>query len=187
MGRCRAQFRLGDPGEAIDARMNKEAFESRHAGRSQISDVLLVVANDAAPRHPIHVALAFCRFALGLERRNRGGRWQTIEWHVHQQREASGRGRARRRLKTFPFRSPGLIDVDVRVHKSRKHCCIAKILHGDLRGDLVWRNDIKDPSILHEHARRMDSSRGDYPSRKKGLEIHRRNLDVILEWDCTQE
>ena len=77
--------------------------------------------------------------------------------------------------------------MDVRVHKSRKHCCIAKILHGDSRGDLVWRNNIKDPSILHEHTRRMDSSRGDYPSRKKGLEIHRRNLDVILESDCTQE
>jgi len=59
---------------------------------------------------------------------------------------------------------PGFIDVDVRVHQPRQNGSLAKVLHGNLRGKLMWWNDIKDSSIFDEHRRRFDSVRRHYPS-----------------------
>src|SRR6266851_1343182 len=108
-----AELLLGDHSEAVNAGMNEEALESRHARGCQTFDVLLVVAHNSAPRHPVYLALAACglafRFECGHSRRRR----QTIERHVYKQREATSRSGACRRPESFPFRPPGFVDVDV--------------------------------------------------------------------------
>jgi hypothetical protein len=142
--------------------VDEEAFESWHACSGQTLYVLLVVAYDSAPRHPIHVALAVRGLAFRFERSHGCRRGQTIERHVHKQRAAAGRGGTRRRLEPFPFRASGFVDVYVRVDQPRQNGSLAKIPHGNLRGQLTWRNNVKDSPVFDENGRGFDSARRHY-------------------------
>src|SRR6266404_2058534 len=180
MRQGRAELPLGDHREAVNARMNEEAFESRHTRGRQTLDMLLVVAHNSAPRHPVHTALAARGFAFCFECGNGCRRWQTVKWHVHKQRVTTGCSGACRCSESFPFRPPGFIDVDVRVHQPRQNGPSTKICYGSLRRQLILRNNIKDSPVLDEHSRRLNSVRRHHASREKCLEAQGRSLDQFL-------
>src|SRR6267143_4255592 len=155
MRQGRVELPLVDHGEPVDAWMNEEALESRHARGCQTFNVLLVVAHYSAPRHPVHMALTLRGPAFRFERGHGRRRRQTIERHVHKQRVTTGRSCAGRRAESFPFGSPGFADVDVRIHQPWQNGSLAKVRYGNMRGQLMWWNDIKDSSIFDEHRRRF--------------------------------
>ena len=167
-----AQLRLVDHGESIDAGVNEKAFESRNARGRQTFDVLLVIAHDSGPRHPVHVALAVCSLAFRFERSYGCRRRQAIEGHVHEQGVAASGCGARSGKESFPFRAPGFVDVDVRVDQPRQNGSLAKILHGNMRGKLMWRDNVKDSPVFDEHGRGFDSAGRHYFLREKSLETH---------------
>src|SRR6267154_1643040 len=172
MRQGRAELPLVDHCESIYAGMNEEAFESRYARGRQTFDVLLVVADHSAPRHPVRVALAAGGIAFCFERGHGRRRRQTVEWHVHQQRVTTSRGGACRRPESFPLRPPGFVDVDVRINEPRQNRSLTKVPHGNLLRQLIRCNNIEDSSVLDEHRRRFDSVRRHYPSREKSFETH---------------
>src|SRR5260370_137921 len=67
----RALLHLSAHRKAVNAGITEEALESRHARRSQPSNLLLVVAYRAAPRHPVHVAPSARGFAFRIKRSHR--------------------------------------------------------------------------------------------------------------------
>src|SRR6266478_2694625 len=65
-------------------------------------------------------------------------------------------------------------------HWPRQNGGVAKISHGSLRWQLIQRNNIKDPPILEEHSRRLNSVRRHDASRKECFEAQVRSLDNFL-------
>ena len=137
MRQGRAELLLADHGEAIDARVNEKTLETRDAGGCQVFDVLLVVAYNSAPRHPVHLALIVRGLAFCFECSDRRRCRQTVEWHVHEQRAAAGCGGPGGRPESLPFRAPGFVDVDVRVHQPRQNGGLAKVRRANLRGQFM--------------------------------------------------
>ena len=125
---CGAQFGFIDPGKSIDAGVNQEAFESRHAGGRQRLHAIGVPAHHTAPRGPIHPRLAARRSTLSFERGHINGLRHAIQGHVDQRGHAACRRRARGGFKAFPLGAAGLIDVHMRVDESRQQDGIAKIV-----------------------------------------------------------
>src|SRR6267378_2012971 len=172
MRQGRAELPLIDHSEAINARVNEEAFESRNARGRQTFNVLLVVAHNSAPGRPVHMAQAARGFALRFECGYRRRRWQAIERHVHKQRAATSRGGPSRRPESFPFRPTGFVDVDMRIHQPRQNGSLAKVRYGNMRGQLIRCKNIEDSSVFDEHSRRFDSVWRHYPSREKSSDTH---------------
>src|SRR5437016_14282603 len=79
MRQGRAELLLADHGEAIDARVNEKTLETREAGGCQVFDVLLVVAYNSAPRHPVNLALFVRGLALRCERSDRRRCGRTVD------------------------------------------------------------------------------------------------------------
>src|SRR5258708_26470594 len=84
----RTELPLRNHGEAIDTGIDEEALESGHARGRQGFDVLLIIADDAAPGRPVYPASAASGFSLRFERGNRGRGRQTIQSHVRYARVA---------------------------------------------------------------------------------------------------
>ncbi len=126
--------------------------------------MVLVVADNAAPRHPVHVTLAARRFAFRFQRANGRRCRQTIQWHVHERGASTGRSGARRRPEPFPFRSSGFVDVNVGIHQPRQNGGLAKIRNGDLRRQLVRSDNIDNSFVLDEHSHGSDAKRRHHPS-----------------------
>src|ERR1700681_4990686 len=60
-----AKLRLGDHGEPIDSGMDQKALEPGHARGPERFNLLLIVADHAAPSQPIHPASARGGLELG--------------------------------------------------------------------------------------------------------------------------
>ena len=155
-----AELWFRDHSEAVDARMNEEALESRHVCGCQFFNMLLVVAHHAAPGHPIHVALVFRCVSFCFECSDSSRGRQAIQRHVYKQRIAASRGGAGRRTESFPLRATRLVDVNMRVHQARQNGGVTKVLNGNLRGQLIRQNNIEDSAVFDEHSCRFDSLRG---------------------------
>ena len=155
-----AELWFRDHGEAVDARMNEEAFESRHACGCQILNVYLVVTHHTAPGHPIYVALAFRCVSFCFEGSDSGRGRQAIQRHVHKQRIAACGSGAGRRTESLPLRATRLVDVNMGVHQARQNGGVTKVLNGNLRGQLIRQNNIEDSAVFDEHSCRFDSLRG---------------------------
>ena len=140
----RSQIILVDHGEAIDPGMNQKALEPQHSRGGERFDVRLIVFDHAAPRRPIHPALALRRCTLRLERSDRGRRRQAVQGHVHQQRVAAGRSGARRGVEAFPLGPSGIVDVYVRIDQPGKNRGIAEIVDFRAGRNLRGRNNRLD-------------------------------------------
>jgi hypothetical protein len=146
----RTELPLGNHSEAIDAGIDEEALESGHARGRQCFDVFLIIADDAAPGSPVYPALAASGFSLRFERGNRGRGRQTIQRHIREQRVASGGSSASRVCESFPVRTSGLVNVNMRIDQPWKDYRLPKIMDLGMRGQLIRGRYGLDSSLLHK-------------------------------------
>src|SRR5260370_2544893 len=146
----RTELPLGNHAEAVDAGIDEEALESGHTRGGQCFDVFLIIAVDAGAGRPVYPALAASGFSLRFERGNRGRGRQTIQRHIREQRVASGGSSASRVCESFPVRTSGLVNVNMRIDQPWKNYPLPKILHLAMSGHLIRGTYGLDPSLVHK-------------------------------------
>ena len=109
---------------------HEKALEAEHAGSRERLELAGVARHDAAPEPDVDLTAPAPRRALRVERRDRRRGRDAVERHVDERRDAAGRGRARRRVESFPFGPARLVDVHVRVDEAGHHDGISCIDHG---------------------------------------------------------
>jgi hypothetical protein len=94
--------------------------------------------------------LAASGFSLRFERGNRGRGRQTIQRHVREQRVASGGSSASRVCESFPVRTSGLVNVNMRIDQPWKDYRLPKIMDLGMSGHLIRGSYGLDPSLVHK-------------------------------------
>ncbi len=151
MRQSRSQLLLRHHGETVDTRMDQEALEPRHSGGGESFDVALIIVDNSAPRRPIHAASAARRRTFRFKRRNCRRRRKAVPWHIDQERvsacpRGSGRG-----LESLPLRAARIVDVHVRIDKSRKNRRVAEIMDSvTFSRHSFRRNDSADPLSFYK-------------------------------------
>src|ERR1700687_473868 len=91
-----AQLLLGDPREVIDTGVNEEGLDTCHSCFQQRLERLGVAGNEPSPETTVDPDSTRGRAHLYLQRLDRGGDRNAVEWHVDQRGDAACRRRARR-------------------------------------------------------------------------------------------
>ena len=113
----------------VDSGWNQKTFESEHAPRDERLDLVCVSRYDATPNAHIHPALILSRFQFRVQAPRCGCRRNAVQRHIDQRSDTAGGGRSRAKSEAFPVRAPGIIEMDVRIDKTRKHDAITRINH----------------------------------------------------------
>src|SRR5260370_24661905 len=146
----RTELPLGNHAEAVDAGIDEEALESGHTRGRQRFDVFLIIADDATPGRPVYPAFAASGFSLLVQPGNRGRRRQTIQRHIREQRVASGGSSASRVCESFPVRTSGLVNVNMRIDQPWKDYRLPKIMDLGMSGYLISGSYGRDPALGRE-------------------------------------
>ncbi len=137
--------------------MAQKRFQTEHAGSEQRLNLFEVVRHDAAIKSAIHPQLTLGGNPLSLQGRGGCCDRRTIQRHVDQGRDATGRGGAGGGRKTFPFGSSRFVDMHVCIDQAGQHRQPAQIITATSVGQLLgWKyGDDLVPSDQH---RRRDRS-----------------------------
>jgi hypothetical protein len=78
-------------------------------------------------------------------------------------------------MEAFPLGSSGLVDVDMRIHKSGKNRSIAKVVLLEIARHLLNRHNFADRLASHEYRCGARSFRCDHSTGDESLRIHEVN------------
>ena len=171
MRQSRSQLLLRHHGEAIDTRTDQKAFEPTHAGGCEGFNVIFIIVDHSAPCRPIHAAFAARGRTLRFKCRDRRGRRKAVQRHIDQQRVSACRRGSCRGFESFPLRTAGIVDVHVRIDKSRKNHRFAEIMNFvAFDRYLIGKSDTLDPLSIHKYGRRANSLGSDHTASNEGLQ-----------------
>jgi len=149
-GKCIAYLAGIQRREVLRARIREEAFEAEYACLVERFEAAQVPGNDAAPEAHVDVALPVGRAPLDGERSSGDGCRDAIERHVHQGRDAAGRGGPGRRREALPLGVARLAQVNMGVDEARQHDDVrTQVEHRPRRGRTVHRPDSLDAAIAY--------------------------------------
>ena len=168
-GERRAQVSFVDPRKTIDAGVDQEAFESRHAGRGQGSQRVDVAAHYAAPGGPVHPGLAARGLALAFQGRHIDDLRRAVERHVDKRGHSAGGGGACCRRKAFPVRAARLVDMHMRVHQSGQQYIIAEVVEARDRRHFIPSADTGNAFVLDQHSGGREASGREHAGGSEGV------------------
>src|SRR5215469_1577204 len=120
-GKCIAHLAGIQRREVRRAGIREEAFEAEYACLVERFEAAQVAGNDAAPEAHVDVALPVGCASLDGERFSSDGCRDAVERHVHQGRDAAGRGGPCRRREALPLGVARLAQVNMGVDEARQH------------------------------------------------------------------
>src|SRR5690349_597785 len=102
--------------ELIYSRGREKAFETETAGLEKRRELAHIAGYDAAPESHIDPASALGGPDFRFVSQNGSSGGNAVQRHFDQGGYATGRGRPRSCVKTFPLGAARLVDVYVRIH-----------------------------------------------------------------------
>ncbi len=99
---------------------HRKHLKPQDASARQRREVVRVSWHDTAPETHVDVTPAARSGALLLQAVDGGRRRNAVERHVHERRDAPGRGSTRGVFESFPVGPSGIVDVDVRIDEARE-------------------------------------------------------------------
>ena len=173
------QVRLCNVPELLYAGRTQKTLEAQDTSACQRREVVRVSWHDTAPETHVYVTPAARSGALLLQPVD-GGRWRNaIERHVHEGRDAPGRGSTRGVFESFPIGPAGIVDVDVGIDEARKHDVRSKVDLAHTCRPLAVLAHRGDSSVAHNNRRRAKTLRKNdtLASDDKG---HRSSLERLM-------
>lgn len=100
--------------------VNEEALEATNTFVDKALELIGIARDDTAIEADINPALALSGSEFLMEIRNSGGRWDGIQWHVHDGGDTAKGSGLSAGIETFPFGTTWLVEVDMSVNQTRK-------------------------------------------------------------------
>ena len=130
----------------VDSRGDQKTFEAEHALCDQRFDLVCIAGDEATPKTDVHPGLSPGGFEFGAQPMDRRCRRNTVQRHIEQRRHTARSSRSSSGSESFPIRSPGLIQMDVRIDEARHDDGIAGVEEFGPCGDRFERiNGGDDP------------------------------------------